>query len=77
MKRKIKIILKKSNYQKTTCLYLNGLVKEKYFVRERPYFQVSYFLNMSLEFRMLDTPPDAENFSINFIKYFPCVSQER
>lgn len=73
MKGKIKIVETKSNFKKKTSIFLNGLIKEKYFVRDKPFYKISFFLDMSMEFRLLDMNTSQQDFNINYIKYFPYI----
>lgn len=73
---KIKVTEQKSNFKKTLSIFFNGLVQEKYFVRERGFFKVSFFLDLSLEFRMLDAGALQSDFAINYVKYFPFVEMD-
>lgn len=77
MNCKIKIIEQKSNFKKSVSIYFNGLIKEKYFVRDKPFYKISFFLDMSLEFRMLDSTTLQADLNINFIKYFPFVQNAK
>lgn len=73
MNGKVKIIDLKSNFKKTTTICLNGHIKEKYYVRDKPFYKISFFLDLSMEFRMLDITTSSQEFNINYIKYFPYI----
>ena len=76
MNGKIKIIEQKSNFKKKISIFLNGLIKEKYFIRDKLFYKLCFFLDMSLEFRMLDSTTSQRDFNINYIKYLPFIDSQ-
>lgn len=71
--QKLKIEIFKNNFKRKLVIYFNGLVKEKFFIRNRRYMKISYFLDLSVEFRLYDNQLSSKDLDINYIKYLPFI----